>query len=87
MCVAGAAIAFYIIVANAAVGVVPVFLLVTVPALLLAMPSLSIAVRRLHDVNRSGWWILLLLVFGYFILLYWFSQPSQNDDSTVRVFE
>ena len=30
----------------------------------------------LHDVNRSGWWVLLLGLFGYFVLLYWFLQPS-----------
>ena len=45
----------------------------------LAMPSLTIAVRRLHDINRSGWWVLLLLAFGHFVLLYWFLQPSQNE--------
>lgn len=47
--------------------------------LILALASFSMAVRRLHDINRSGWWILLLFVFGYFILLYWFLQPSQKE--------
>ena len=26
------------------------------------VPSLAVAVRRLHDTNRSGWWLLLPLV-------------------------
>ena len=26
------------------------------------LPSLAVGVRRLHDTNRSGWWLLLLLV-------------------------
>ncbi|HEX6604400.1 MAG TPA: DUF805 domain-containing protein [Sphingomicrobium sp.] len=26
------------------------------------VPSIAVAVRRLHDTNRSGWWILLPLV-------------------------
>ena len=26
------------------------------------LPSLAVAVRRLHDTNRSGWWILLPVV-------------------------
>ena len=51
----------------------------SVVLLILALASFSMAVRRLHDINRSGWWILLLFVFGYFILLYWFLQPSQKD--------
>lgn len=26
------------------------------------LPSTAIAVRRLHDTNRTGWWMLLLIV-------------------------
>ncbi|MFT7127066.1 MAG: uncharacterized membrane protein YhaH (DUF805 family), partial [Pseudoalteromonas tetraodonis] len=31
---------------------------------LLAMflPTISVAVRRLHDIGRSGWWLLLSLI-------------------------
>ena len=30
-------------------------------SLALLLPNLAVSVRRLHDVNRSGWWILLPL--------------------------
>lgn len=30
------------------------------------IPSLSVSVRRLHDVNKSGWWILPGIFFGFF---------------------
>lgn len=36
------------------------------------IPSLAVAVRRLHDTNRSGWWILAPLVpyiLGFFLML------------------
>jgi uncharacterized membrane protein YhaH (DUF805 family) len=38
------------------------------------LPSLSVAIRRLHDLDRTGWWILLALipVVGDIILLIWF---------------
>ena len=26
------------------------------------LPSIAVSIRRLHDTNRSGWWLLLLLV-------------------------
>jgi uncharacterized membrane protein YhaH (DUF805 family) len=26
------------------------------------IPSLAVTVRRLHDIDRSGWWILIALV-------------------------
>jgi len=45
----------------------------------LAVPSLSMAVRRLHDVNRSGWWLMALGIGGILTLLHWFVQPSQSD--------
>jgi uncharacterized membrane protein YhaH (DUF805 family) len=47
------------------------------------VPSLAVSVRRLHDTDRSGWWLLILLVpligaivFLVFMLLD--SQPGEN---------
>ncbi|HEY1498182.1 MAG TPA: DUF805 domain-containing protein [Acidobacteriaceae bacterium] len=31
-------------------------------ALATFVPSLAVCIRRLHDTNRSGWWILISLV-------------------------
>lgn len=39
------------------------------------LPSLSVGVRRLHNVNHSGWWALLLLtIIGAIPLIYWQSS-------------
>ena len=35
-----------------------IMLLYMVYALAVFIPSLAVAVRRLHDTNRTGWWIL-----------------------------
>jgi uncharacterized membrane protein YhaH (DUF805 family) len=49
--------------------------LIVVLALLL--PSIAVAVRRLHDTNRSGWWYLLGFVpFGGIALLVFVVQDS-----------
>ena len=39
-------------------------------SLALFLPSLAVAVRRLHDTNRTGWWVLFYLVpaFGTVVL-------------------
>ena len=37
----------------------PLYLLV---ALGLLVPNIAVSVRRLHDTNRSGWWILLPII-------------------------
>lgn len=40
--------------------------------LITIIPSFTVTVRRLHDVNRSGWWMLLYLTgIGIFVLIYW----------------
>jgi len=31
-------------------------------AVIVALPSLAVTVRRLHDVEKSGWYILILLI-------------------------
>ena len=37
------------------------------------IPSIAVGVRRLHDLDRSGWWLLLVLVplVGAIILIVW----------------
>jgi uncharacterized membrane protein YhaH (DUF805 family) len=43
------------------------------------LPSLTVSVRRLHDLGKSGTWLLLSLIpfFGSLILLLYFCQDSQ----------
>ena len=37
------------------------------------IPGITLGVRRLHDKDRSGWWLLIVFVpfIGWLILLYW----------------
>ena len=47
------------------------------------LPTLAAGARRLHDTNRSGWWLLLLItVIGLIPLIYWWakeSDPAENQ--------
>jgi len=51
--------------------------------LLLQLAIISVAVRRLHDIGREGWLILIGLVpgFGFIVLLVWFVSPSNKDSN------
>jgi uncharacterized membrane protein YhaH (DUF805 family) len=41
-------------------------------SLFITLPQLGVSARRLHDVNRSGWWFLLgFTVIGAIPLIYW----------------
>lgn len=47
--------------------------LYTIYAVAVLIPGLAVNVRRLHDINRSGWWVLLSFVpiVGGIVLLIW----------------
>jgi len=45
------------------------------------IPSLSLYIRRLHDINRSGWWLLIALIpfVGIITLIFfWCLKGTQN---------
>jgi len=54
---------------NTVISVVLRFAIPSVGALIselyglaVVLPSIGVAIRRLHDTNRTGWWILVVLV-------------------------
>jgi len=52
-------------------------------ALALLLPNLSVAIRRLHDTDHSGWWVLigLIPIIGFIVLLIFYlrqSDPGEN---------
>ena len=52
-------------------------LLTAILSLGLLIPSIAVGVRRLHDLDKSGWWLLLGFVpIVGLILIYWFAQPG-----------
>ena len=50
----------------------------TLVTLGLLVPGIAVGVRRLHDIDRSGWWYLIALIplIGALVLIYWFVQPG-----------
>lgn len=44
------------------------------------LPSLAVGARRLHDLGKSGWWQLLLLIplIGALVLIYWYIQEGED---------
>ena len=52
-------------------------------ALAVLIPSIAVGVRRLHDTNRSGWWMLLALVplIGFIVLIVLFVIDSDQGEN------
>ena len=49
-----------------------------IAALALLLPGIAVGARRLHDIGKSGWFLLLGFIpfIGFLVLLYFFVQPS-----------
>jgi uncharacterized membrane protein YhaH (DUF805 family) len=48
--------------------------------MLILLPSLAVTTRRLHDVNRSGWWQLIpYTIIGIVPFLYWLCRSGDSQ--------
>ena len=51
-------------------------------SLVTLVPSISLSVRRLHDINKSGWWFLLsITLIGLIPLIYWACQRGDRVEN------
>lgn len=55
-------------------------LISSIASLALIIPSIAVAVRRLHDTDRSGWFYLLnfIPIIGWIVLIVFFVQQGTN---------
>ena len=51
--------------------------------LALLLPNLSVSIRRLHDTDRTGWWILIYLIplIGLIVLLVFYLQQGDREEN------
>ncbi|MDX1593762.1 MAG: DUF805 domain-containing protein [Gammaproteobacteria bacterium] len=52
-------------------------------SLAILIPSITVGVRRLHDTDRSGWWLLigLLPILGAIVLIVFFVLPGTRGSN------
>ncbi len=64
------------------IGIV-VRLAITLVLAVMIIPSIAVSFRRLHDIGKSGWWLLIALIplIGEIVLIVFSvtdSQPGEN---------
>jgi uncharacterized membrane protein YhaH (DUF805 family) len=66
---------------DAALGLTNVF--GGIYSLAVLLPSLGVSCRRLHDIDRSGWWLLIGLIplIGWVILIIWYAKDGDPGDN------
>lgn len=51
-------------------------------ALATLVPGIAVGVRRLHDTDKSGWWLLLAIIpFGALVLLVFFATDGTSGQN------
>lgn len=52
-------------------------------ALASMLPSIAVTVRRMHDINRSGWWVLISFIplVGTIILIVWCATGGDRGEN------
>jgi uncharacterized membrane protein YhaH (DUF805 family) len=55
--------------------------LVTIPIqIFFTIAGIALGVRRLHDLNKSGWWMLLYLtIVGALVVIYWCCVKGEEN--------
>ena len=60
-------------------------LICTVVLLAILSPSVAVSVRRLHDLDKSGWWFLIgfIPIIGAITLIFWYTKSGTASDNTI----
>jgi uncharacterized membrane protein YhaH (DUF805 family) len=55
---------FFMGILNTVISSNILIMVITIYALVSVFPSISVTIRRMHDINLSGWWCLALTIIG-----------------------
>lgn len=59
------------------------FIFGTIFFLATLLPGYAVSIRRLHDIDRSGWWVSigLVLIIGWIILFIWYVKEGTRGEN------
>ena len=83
----------FTLIASAAAGVLDVLfpgdLLQTLFSIAIFIPGIALGIRRMHDIGKSGWWLLigLIPIIGWIVLIVWLATKSDAGSNQWGVTE
>ncbi len=71
------------IVANVIDAIIGIPAVGAITGLGLLLPGIAVSIRRLHDIDRTGWWYLLIFTgIGWILLLVWACMKGTTGPNT-----
>ena len=60
----------------------PQAVLPAIYGLAMFLPAIGVSIRRLHDTNRNGWWLLIALfpIVGAIVLIVFYAQAGDTGE-------
>ena len=61
----------------------PLAILPAIYGLAVLLPAIGVSIRRLHDTNRSGWWLLIAFfpIVGAIVLIVFYAQAGDAGEN------
>ena len=61
----------------------------SIVSLVFLVPALAAGCRRLHDIGKSGWWQLLLIIpiIGWILLIVWLATDTKPEGDKYNLIE
>ena len=54
----------------------------TIFTIITFLPYFAVGARRLHDINRTGWWQLIILTgIGFILLIVWWALEGKKENN------
>jgi len=51
-------------------------------SLAVLLPGIAVSIRRLHDLDRTGWWLLIVFtIIGIILLIIWFCMKGTTGSN------
>lgn len=70
-------------VANVIDASIGIPILSVIVLLVLIIPGIAVSIRRLHDLDKSGWWLFigLIPIVGAILLIVWYATEGTKGDN------
>ncbi len=79
----------FVLLLGVVANMIPIGVLAMLTSIATFLPGIATGVRRMHDIGKSGWWLLigLIPIVGLIVLIIWCAKKSDAGKNSWGVTE